>query len=668
MRILGQPRFVATTLFYVVVILSYWITVPPTRPTTIRIAEITIVVLYGLLSLIALSARPADRQVAAFTLTGSVVSLSMVLPTLGVRFDPPGLFFALLPLQHLIYIGGPAVFIAMAALIPDPNPLLQRRRSDLRAVCTVFFASAVITLALHTAGLALGPAWPLHIEPWLRRITLIGYTLGGGVILGILAHSSLRAPTAGGRAQALVVLCGVTPWVVRAVALLFAPQSVYGSPFFLPLDTAVVLLVPISFFIAVFGFQLFDLGLFIRKSLIYGVTVAIITGTAYGAWLGAGVLASRALGLEPNIWNIALVLVLLGVAARPLLRRITNAVDHLFFPEKIALRRLQEEIIPDLAGSVGLDEVARRLVRRLREGLGLQTAALLVATDEGELFRTRAAVGTLPGGTTASGAVVTRESLERWSSLRTDEPFARKDSGDEDRELRTMLDLLDTRYVVPIVFEEELSALLLLGPLVSGTELDKSDRKRLGVLAHGAAAMLENVRLHDLAVHDSLTRLPRRQVFEERLTLELSRIRRTFRPLTVGIADLDDFKRLNDTYGHLVGDLVLKHSARLLMDGCRSVDLVARFGGEEFVLLLPDTSIQGAVDIAEKLRREVCTATLLAPAGTAVSVTISIGLYEVRPADIDAEAGEVLRRADEALYRAKAAGKNRVEVFSDPSP
>lgn len=166
-------------------------------------------------------------------------------------------------------------------------------------------------------------------------------------------------------------------------------------------------------------------------------------------------------------------------------------------------------------------------------------------------------------------------------------------------------------------------------------------------------------RLRDLSATDQLTDLPNRRVMMSRLHEEHARYRRSGHGYTVVIMDLDFFKKVNDTYGHTVGDQVLQGVAKLLQSSLRSSDTLARIGGEEFMLLMPMTDADGALVQALRIRDKIA-ATPLPTNGGPLSVTMSFGVAEVLPADQDTAA--VVDRADAALYQAKAQGRNGVEV------
>ncbi|MEO2216699.1 diguanylate cyclase [Chromobacterium vaccinii] len=158
------------------------------------------------------------------------------------------------------------------------------------------------------------------------------------------------------------------------------------------------------------------------------------------------------------------------------------------------------------------------------------------------------------------------------------------------------------------------------------------------------------------ARHDALTRLHNRMAANEQLQEEHLRYKRTGAPYAALLLDVDHFKRVNDTFGHDAGDRVLRHIADTLLNSARATDFVARFGGEEFLLLLPETDAAGAAVLAEKIRAAVEQS----QAPDIGRITLSIGLATVDAADAQPEAA--VKRADLALYRAKAGGRNRVEA------
>jgi diguanylate cyclase (GGDEF)-like protein len=157
-----------------------------------------------------------------------------------------------------------------------------------------------------------------------------------------------------------------------------------------------------------------------------------------------------------------------------------------------------------------------------------------------------------------------------------------------------------------------------------------------------------------------LTRLFNHRHFHERLAQEFERAKRFDQNLSLILTDIDFFKRINDTYGHPVGDVVLKTVASRIAGHLRRIDVTARYGGEEFALLLPQTSLDMAVAVAERIREDMAAHPVETESGS-VTVTISLGVCDTSLSGISSGA-DLVRRADEALYSAKKEGRNRTKT------
>ena len=156
------------------------------------------------------------------------------------------------------------------------------------------------------------------------------------------------------------------------------------------------------------------------------------------------------------------------------------------------------------------------------------------------------------------------------------------------------------------------------------------------------------------ALHDPLTELPNREFYNERAAYEFQRWQRYSRPLTIAIFDIDKFKGINDNYGHQAGDRVLKVISRSIAKRLREVDFFCRFGGEEFVALMPETNIEDAMQVLDKIRAAIANAAFNYKDKPLV-ITLSVGATEFKSGD-DLDSAFV--RADEALYVAKSSGRN----------
>jgi two-component system cell cycle response regulator len=220
------------------------------------------------------------------------------------------------------------------------------------------------------------------------------------------------------------------------------------------------------------------------------------------------------------------------------------------------------------------------------------------------------------------------------------------------------LSLLDPVLIVPMKSRNTLNGLIIVGNKITGAGFEQEEKDFLRNLARFSATAVENSRLYQMATHDRMTRLYIHHYFQERLAEEIARSVRKGHPLTLLMCDIDHFKKFNDTYGHQQGDIVLKHTAKIIKQSVRAVDIPARYGGEEFAVILPETDGKSAVSVGERLRKMVENFQFPSK-DKPLSVTISIGITEFNP-EIDVENKHIIERADKALYISKKDGRNRV--------
>jgi diguanylate cyclase (GGDEF)-like protein len=226
--------------------------------------------------------------------------------------------------------------------------------------------------------------------------------------------------------------------------------------------------------------------------------------------------------------------------------------------------------------------------------------------------------------------------------------------------------------IVPIIFHERVIGTLFLRTSKKGRAFNATEIQLLSNIANASASALynaflfeqiedEKARLEKLAITDYLTGLYNVRYFYQRIIEEFNRAERYILPISCLMLDIDHFKKINDMYGHKIGDMVLKEFSRLLKKFTRKCDVLARYGGEEFVLLLPQTTASGAQAEAERIREFITKhkfKSLKNKGGVTVSIGVSYSLHpKVKTHD------ELISFADDALYEAKNSGRDRVVVF-----
>ncbi len=219
--------------------------------------------------------------------------------------------------------------------------------------------------------------------------------------------------------------------------------------------------------------------------------------------------------------------------------------------------------------------------------------------------------------------------------------------------------------VLPLLSADEALGTLTLLSLNKG-QYRKDTREMLGVICNQVAVSMENAlmykRMETMATTDGLTNLTNHRSFQERFRDLVGRSERHGHQAAMLLFDVDHFKNVNDTYGHPVGDEVLRQVAKVLRDAVRKIDISARYGGEEFAVVLEATDLEGALGLAERIREDVGNLVLESDQGT-FQITMSVGVSSF-PAD-GADTAILIERADMSLYHAKESGRNQVVCYRD---
>jgi diguanylate cyclase (GGDEF)-like protein len=500
--------------------------------------------------------------------------------------------------------------------------------------------------------------WPSdRAENLLFDIGMPIWALG---VVALLTRPALSYPEARGRHQAALVLGGVLPWAAFVLATSFLDLTGLPYPGWMAVVEPLALLCyPLAIFAAIFRYRLFDIELAVRRTLVYS-TLTTASVVVFYLLIGlGGALFSRFLDREGSVWPVAGATLILGLLFSPMRRWVQEQVYERFFPERLALRSSLTELAAELPLQGTLPAMGKHLVERLGEVFGVRWATLMVADPNSGHLATLSSTLQSFGEELEFSLLLPSNDPGLVLLARSGKPFRARQLYAKSPSLARRLKQLKASHLVPLTREERLVGLLVLGPKESGDEYQGEELELLNLLAHHAVSVIDNARLFESATRDSLTGLLRREMILEILERELQRAIRHNRPLAIGMVDLDHFKEVNDRFGHLSGDAVLRWVSHTLETGLRATDFIGRFGGEEFLVVLPETDLEGAVRVAEKVRSLVEERTLTSDEGKSIHTTVSIGLRSVEPGEV-LTAHELIGGADGSLYRAKAAGRNRV--------
>ncbi|MFW6344293.1 MAG: GGDEF domain-containing protein, partial [Sediminispirochaetaceae bacterium] len=220
---------------------------------------------------------------------------------------------------------------------------------------------------------------------------------------------------------------------------------------------------------------------------------------------------------------------------------------------------------------------------------------------------------------------------------------------------------LNPEIIIPVAGPEDLYGIIVVGKKVTDGEYTNEEIIYIDRLMKFVSISLQNTIHYTSSVTDYKTRLYNHSFFTKRLAEELAKVKRHGKSISILLLDIDHFKNFNDKYGHLAGDKVLFQLARQLEDSTREEDVIARFGGEEFTILLPESNLTASHNVAERIRRDI-EEMEIPYLKDLLKITVSIGVNTVNSSRLDTPA-KLLEQTDEALYTSKEKGRNRVTHY-----
>ncbi len=632
-----------------------------------QISGLLLIFIFSSLALLAIHRRSADPRARLIALFSFLLALEVSMPP-ELRGHPTQAL--LVGTAFLLLTGAQmAVELHLASVIPEKQPWIVRRPW----VVPFFYVIGLgwggfAALAGLSEGLELGLPLPLSAATLRGSLLTWGLPVWALGVMAILAVPAFTHPRQESRQQAGLIFLGVLPWAFYAVTGTVFSLSGQPAPDWLdryfPLF---VLAFPVSVFIAVYRYHLFDMELVVKRSYLY----AALTTTLVAVYLAAIGLGSLLFSgwLTDSRFSVVFssaVMFFVGLTFSSLRKWLQTQIDQRLFPERQKLRRRLIDLASELPARGTIAGMGSHLVERVSEIFGKRQATLLLADPKSGLLFTVAAAPRRTHEDSSISFLLAPNDPALAKLQEGGRPVSAAQVLQESPQLARRFRTLEPELLVPLLSQDRWVGLLVLGPASDRGELRAEEVELLNLLAHQIATSFENIRLFESATYESLTGVFRREAVLDLLDKEIDRSQRHGRPLVVALADLDFFKSVNDRYGHLAGDAVLKRVADELTAGLRSTDVLGRYGGEEFLLILPETDLMGGFTVAEKLRKKVEKLRLPMPDGDDIKLSVSVGLAGFHLAGSDQETrNRLIDAADQALYRAKQKGRNRVEIFEE---
>jgi len=335
-------------------------------------------------------------------------------------------------------------------------------------------------------------------------------------------------------------------------------------------------------------------------------------------------------------------------------------------PPETEIQDLREtmEIVFQITAQLDVEDIVKHMAWSFIAKFQVDSVTFILAKDmDDESFEVIHYVGTKPTETDIQmgslASLVRFFEQEEYSQI----SFQHFRSTYPDAKTVQSFDALSAEIMLPLRTDRGVSGVVLLPKNASGEEYTTDQIQYVTRILRFAAVALDNANLYWQATTDRMTKLYSHHFFQKSLEDEVLRAQRLGGMFSLIMFDIDHFKRFNDTYGHLQGDVIIKEISRILLGSTRNIDLSARYGGEEFAVILPGVGLEGADLVAGRLREKVDKHEFSGRDGP-LHVTISVGVTEFNR-DTMKSASQMVGVADAAMYQSKEGGRNRVTAIRD---
>ncbi|MGV6826862.1 MAG: diguanylate cyclase [bacterium] len=480
----------------------------------------------------------------------------------------------------------------------------------------------------------------------------VNFISWGIVTMLILLYQMFRTSESRARKQAVWILLAMMPWMMQQASDVLVPDPnwVY-SEWYGFVDNLTHLVFPIGVLGAIFRYNLLDAGELFPRQVFYRMLALILLVLPAVGVVEIAKLSMAQFAEQTVIWAAGSALFLLGISYSSVRFYLEYLLEGRRGYHQHHLGQQLRELAANLSGMESSDAIRQQLGKTVARLLNSRKVLVELNTDADATSSWQ-----------INGSKAVDFSAANFSSLT--KPLQLSEERNRSQILAELYQQ-DLELVLPMQHQQQTIGQILVGRSLSGQRYSWREVELLHLFAQAVAAKIASTQFRQQAQIDPLTGVYRREVALDLLTRMVQQ-RRLF---SVAMFDLDDFKRLNDEFGHLFGDHVLQESATIAASCLQESDTLARFGGEEFLMVFPDMQLEHAVARAECVRAAIALARFPEVNDRSVAVSVSVGVAGSREIQwLDSNAGEVLRElinlADKRLYAAKKAGKNHV-IHSD---
>ncbi len=549
-----------------------------------------------------------------------------------------------------------ALVFHLLSLIPRPAPWIKRQLMRV-LLYPVVLGVHLLFLLVYFELLSLGDgAYAIAGFVFENNASFLSW---GIIVLSTLFFQLYHARTSTERRQVQWILAATIPWVLLQLSDILAPTAgwVYSDWYDLA-DKLAHMLFSMGILAAIFRYNLLDLSDLFPRNFFYALLTMLLLAIPAVVVMESSVLIARSYGPEAAIWGSGLLMLALGHAFSPIRNYLMQLIEGRVWYQQHHLGQHLRQLTEDIS-NMSDPELARRYLTSRLAGL-IHSSKVILHLDTAILATNASLSNDLGGRPCWIGGEGKTLCLD---VLGLDELNTPLHLGSSTNTLPAVSRLYEQglELVFPLQLQHDNLGVLMIGRSLGGRRYSRRETELLNLFTQNIATWFAHSLLNSQIQFDELTGLYRREAILETLTQHTQAFKESGQPFSIAMIDLDDFKMINDQHGHLAGDEVLRQSSAAAKEQLHKTDKLGRYGGEEFLLIMPGLGIPEAVSVCEN----ICTAMQKLKHRLPYATTASIGIansLEIRSDHMSVAhiMGELVALADSRLYQAKANGKNRV--------